>query len=82
MKPTNSKSRVDSIGVNVFEAGTFSQGVSRLNIPRRHGMELRCDQGKPNDPRSPLHVKVRGKSVKEVAVENPLSRGGHTHTHQ
>ena len=28
--------------------------------------------------RVPLHVKVRGKSVKEVAVENPLSRGGHT----
>ena len=23
-------------------------------------------------------MKVRGKSVKEVAVENPLSRGGHT----
>ena len=30
--------------------------------------------------RVPLHVKVRGKSVKEVAAENPLSRGGHTHT--
>ena len=29
----------------------------------------------------PLHVKVRGKAVKEVAEENPLSRGGHTHTH-
>ena len=28
----------------------------------------------------PLHVKGGGKSVKEVAVENPLSRGGHTHT--
>ena len=28
----------------------------------------------------PLHVKVRGKSVKEVAVGNALSRGGHTHT--
>ena len=26
----------------------------------------------------PLHVKGGGKSVKEVAVENPLSRGGHT----
>ena len=29
----------------------------------------------------PLHVKGGGKSVKEVAVENPLSRGGHTHIH-
>ena len=28
---------------------------------------------------TPLHVKGGGKSVKEVAVENPLSRGGHTH---
>ena len=28
----------------------------------------------------PLRVKVGGKTVKEVAVENPLSRGGHTHT--
>ena len=26
----------------------------------------------------PLHVKGGGKSVKEVAEENPLSRGGHT----
>ena len=30
----------------------------------------------------PLHGKVGGKSVKEVAVENPLSRGGHTHNTQ
>ena len=29
----------------------------------------------------PLRVKVCGKLVKEVVVENPLPRGGHTHTH-
>ena len=28
----------------------------------------------------PLHGKVGGKTVKEMAVENPSSRGGHTHT--
>ena len=33
----------------------------------------------PTDCQFPLHVKGGGKSVKEVAVENPLSRGGHTH---
>ena len=26
----------------------------------------------------PLHVESGGKTVKRVAVENPLSRGGHT----
>ena len=31
--------------------------------------------------RVPLRVESGGKTVKRVAVENPLSRGGHTHTH-
>ena len=30
---------------------------------------------------APLPVESGGKTLKRVAVENPLSRGGHTHTH-
>ena len=39
--------------------------------------------GRGHDWRSlcPLRVESGGKMVKRVAVENPLSRVGHTHTH-
>ena len=71
----NKKGRIGQRGSTVVSAGT---GMC-VHIPFRLnpiaslawlGKQLPC----------PLHVKAGGKTVKEVAVENPLSRGGHTHT--
>ena len=60
-----------------------SKQVRSQGVPREYPdewLELRWIRASQTSP-IPLHVKVRGKSVKEVAVENPWSRGGHTHTH-
>ena len=62
----------------MFSAGTSRRRPFRISAtlqPSSLGNQLQCGI-------APLHVKGGGKSVKEVAVENPLSnplsRGGHT----
>ena len=58
------------------------EGVPLVLSPRCQDPSLRWARLDVTGLRTtPLRVKLGGKLVQEVAVENPLPRGGHTHTH-